>query len=837
MKITLRTFQSDAVRELASLLDEASSSYTRNARKWAVGLTATTGAGKTIIATALIERVFFGDDESETPPDDGAVFLWLTDMPQLNIQTREKMADASSRLTRSRLVVIEETFDEPILEPGKVYFLNTQKLGAKASLAQPASDTRTYPFTETVTNTINAGDRTLYLVIDEAHRGMTEGPDREEANSIAQRFIKGVEGVMPPAPIVLGISATPERFRRVVDAVGRTVSQHDVPPEQVRESGLIKDRIIADVAGERQHDAMALLHEAAAAWTESTANWAAYQETYPAADEGPVVPALIVQVENEEGEQPTATDLAAAIRVITEVAGDLPEDAFVHAFGGDVGDIEVGTRNVRYVEPSRIAADLDARVVFFKMSLGTGWDCPRAEVMFSFRRAVDPTSIAQTIGRMVRTPLARRIDEDDRLNTVSVFLPEYDRAAVERIVTYLRESGDAAIGDSVEIRGTTVALPRRAGADAILAAIEAVPSYVVPTVRARADLRRLAALALALSKHGIDPDAWTRENVALAQRLSERREALAGDVAFEKAVADEGEIEIDRLDWAIGDAVPGDPTKRKVQVSPDSVERLFKGAKRVLGETAFAYWKARVEHDPALSNRARLEAAALARRDDVIRALNEHAAARIDALFSHHGAAINALSPSKRAPYITIRGQAAEPTLTTIHLPDVGQFPVGRDPQAWPLHVFAENPEGTVEMGFNTWETPTLAEALEGDGVVGWLRNIPRRDEGSLCVRWRDRNAWHPQFPDFLVVRTVEEGRLVVDILDPHDHTRADAAKKAQGLAEYAQAHGHLLGHIDLLAKIGNSLRRLHLENEQTRQAVAQADTLDALRLLYMQAD
>lgn len=835
MKITLRGFQSDAVRELASLLDEASASYARNGRKWAVGLTATTGAGKTIIATALIERVFLGDDESETPPDEGAVFLWLTDMPQLNLQTRDRMADASSRL-RSRLVVVEETFDQPILEPGRVYFLNTQKLGAKASLVQPPSDARTYPFTETVSNTINAGDRTLYLVIDEAHRGMNEGPDREEANSIVQRFIKGVDGVMPAAPIVLGISATPERFRRVVDAAGRTVSQYDVPPEQVRESGLIKDRIIADVAGERQHDAMALLREAAIAWKESTDNWATYQATYGAGDEATVVPALVIQVENEEGDQPTATDLGASIRVIAEVAGDLPDEAFVHAFG-DIGDIEVGTRKLRYLEPSRIAADPDARVVFFKMSLGTGWDCPRAEVMFSFRRAVDPTSIAQTIGRMVRTPLARRIVEDDRLNAVGVFLPEYDAAAVERIVTYLRDSGDAAIGDSVEIKGTTVSLPRRGGSEAIIAAIEAVPSYVVPTVRARADLRRVAALALALSKHGIDPDAWTRENAALAQVLTDKRTALAGDTAFEKAVADEGEIEIDRLDWAIGDAVPGDPTKRKVQVSPDSVERLFKGAKRVLGETAFAYWKVRVEHDPELSNRARLEAAALSRRDDVIRALNEHAAARIDALFAQHGTAINALPPGKRATYITIRGQAAEPTLTTIHLPDVGQFPVGRDPQPWPLHAFADNPEGTVEMGFNTWETPTLNEALSGEGVVGWLRNVPRREEGSLCVRWRDGNAWHPQFPDFLVVREVEEGRLVVDILDPHDHTRADAAKKAQGLAEYAQAHGHLLGHIDLLAKIGNSLRRLHLENEQIRKAVAQADTLDALRLLYTQAE
>ena len=49
--------------------------------------------------------------------------------------------------------------------------------------------------------------------------------------------------------------------------------------------------------------------------------------------------------------------------------------------------------------------------MFFKMALSTGWDCPRAEVMMSFRRAEDHTYIAQLLGRMVRTPLARRSND------------------------------------------------------------------------------------------------------------------------------------------------------------------------------------------------------------------------------------------------------------------------------------------------------------------------------------------------------------------------------------------------------------------------------------------
>jgi type III restriction enzyme len=78
-------------------------------------------------------------------------------------------------------------------------------------------------------------------------------------------------------------------------------------------------------------------------------------------------------------------------------------------------------------------------VVFFKTSLSTGWDCPRAEVMMSFRRAEDHTYIAQLLGRMVRTPLARRIERDAALNDVHLFLPYFDDAAVKAVVEDLKD--------------------------------------------------------------------------------------------------------------------------------------------------------------------------------------------------------------------------------------------------------------------------------------------------------------------------------------------------------------------------------------------------------------
>jgi type III restriction enzyme len=71
--------------------------------------------------------------------------------------------------------------------------------------------------------------------------------------------------------------------------------------------------------------------------------------------------------------------------------------------------ITVRDLDIYHIDPSRIEEDEKAMVVFFKMNLSTGWDCPRAETMMSFRHANDYTYIAQLLGRMIRTPLARRV--------------------------------------------------------------------------------------------------------------------------------------------------------------------------------------------------------------------------------------------------------------------------------------------------------------------------------------------------------------------------------------------------------------------------------------------
>lgn len=121
------------------------------------------------------------------------------------------------------------------------------------------------------------------------------------------------------------------------------------------------------------------------------------------------------------------------------------EGEVVHTFGSTAA-LTVNGLTVPHVEPSDITSDKRIRVVLFKENLSTGWDCPRAETMMSFRRAEDATYIAQLLGRMVRTPLQRHIQVDEYLNDVRLFLPYFNQATVKEVIDELKstEGGELA---------------------------------------------------------------------------------------------------------------------------------------------------------------------------------------------------------------------------------------------------------------------------------------------------------------------------------------------------------------------------------------------------------
>lgn len=450
MKDSLFPFQRKAIGLLRMYLAESVGGYYRTKTPQIISFTAPTGAGKTIIMSSLIEEVFFGNEIF--PEQTNAIFLWISDSPELNEQSKQKIDLKADRISLQQTVTIEESsFDREMLEDGHIYFLNTQKLSKSSNLTK-LSDSRQYTIWDTLRNTIEEKSDHFYVIIDEAHRGM-QGREASKATTIMQKFILGSDADgLQPMPVVIGMSATIQRFNALAGNSSSTLRKVDVSADEVRSSGLLKDVITVNYPEEGSNfNKMAILQAATDEWVDKVVHWRqyCYEQHYAY-----VNPVFIVQVENStHGSRYSDTELDECLRIIERRANLRFKDGeVVHTFGEPKSTIIINSLSVQYREPSAIADDRNIKVVFFKENLSTGWDCPRAECMMSFRKAEDYTNIAQLLGRMIRTPMQMHINVDDTLNNVHLFLPEFNKSNVEKVVAELQEGegGDIPIEVSAD---------------------------------------------------------------------------------------------------------------------------------------------------------------------------------------------------------------------------------------------------------------------------------------------------------------------------------------------------------------------------------------------------
>jgi len=839
MKLLLKDFQERAVHDLVGALRRASAEVKESPRSHqAAWLTAPTGSGKTLIATAIIERMIEGD-ESHTGMRE-ARFLWLSDQPELNEQTRKKMLTSSSLLGPADLLVIDSSFDQELLAPCQVHFLNIQKLGRDAALVTPG-DERNFTLWQTLANTIARHGHELFLIIDEAHRGTMEKPGaREEATSIVQKFIKGsVADGLPPIPIIAGISATPERFMRVVGGTQRVQRPVEVPADDVRASGLLKEFIDLHHPRRAAASDITMLGQAAEAWYKISKRW----EHYCAASGDPVVrPILVIQVEDGTSKLLTKTDLDQCLRTIRKAVGSdaaklLPPRAFAHAFQESRPE-KIGDTEIRHINPSEIVDDADVRVVFFKSSLNTGWDCPRAESMMSFRTALDATSIAQLVGRMVRTPLARRVEADEALNTVSLYLPHYDAANLDKVVEKLT-GGDPDTSIPVEVRRgvDVVDLGKSSRSENYFEALAALPSYVVPKSRQTSEVRRLVRLGFLLANDELDLSAPASVHARLLEVLQEAYGKRKESPAFMKGIEVAASVEVGGRRIRLGDAEQGELEERTLTRAIEDVHEQFEEAGKRLGEGIHKlWWRRRVKADESARMLAKLELIALSIDPAVVVALEDAARSMTQEWLRKWKKEINDLPEGSRMNYLEIRGLASRSELT-VREPYPERIQATNAEKRWKAHLYVDD-AGLYPSKFSSWETKVIEEELaKKDEVVAWLRNPPRKPWSLTIPYWRDGEE-HPAYPDFLVLRR-EKGKLVVDLLEPHMTDLADAAPKAFGLAKYASLHASDFGRIEFIVVEGDAIIRLDLADQRWREKVlVLADGGDAskLRLLLKEA-
>lgn len=855
MKFTLKDYQDEAVQEVLDRLKKARRRWHEDRDKHAFSLTATTGAGKTVMAAAVFEALFHGNDDYDFEPDPGAVVIWFSDDPSLNEQSKWRLQEASDKLTISDLVTVGNSFGREKFEAGKIYFLNTQKLSKNSLLVRGHDpndaaietddrqmrimpDLRSHTIWDTIQNTIEDTDLTLYLVLDEAHRGMKEaGKSSSDGKpTIVKQLINGT-GSVPGIPVVWGISATVQRFN---EAIAEMQGHSKMPnvvvdPKKVQDSGLLKDTINLDVPDETGDFSTVLLRRGTDKLRDISDAWAAYAKQQDDADT--VLPLMVLQVPNS----PDPREIGKWLDTIFERWPELPPDCIANVFGEHRTE-SFGGHTAPYIVPERVQESAWVRILIAKDAISTGWDCPRAEVMVSFRAASDETHITQLLGRMVRTPLARRIPGNDRLNAVDCILPHFNKKSVEAVVTALMtgtDTGEKLPGRRVLINPREMK-PNPAIPEEVWQKLLSLPSQTLPKRQAR-PVKRLTALAHELAADGLVPDAGKKAHAEMHKVLDGAQVRYADELkgTRETVLTVEGKTvkaDVETKGMTFNDFVEA--------ADYAVIEDAYKRAARIISPdlaTTYSEHLASKAGDDKDPEDTLIEAHTVVAAIGLVPSIKDDLELAAEKLsnqwLNQQRISIKSLSDERQEVYRQLREMSADPLDVDLARPHAWLQPTtAREADGTEVelprferHMLCDQDGLFPESFGSSWEAKVLSAELHRDGNVAWYRNPARASQDSLGLVYVDGDEPKIVRPDFIFFAQLSDGRIVADIVDPHGIQFSDALPKLNGLARYAEMNKEVFRRIEGIAEVGGKLRVLDLTEHSVRDGIQKATSAKAL--------
>lgn len=856
MRFTLKDYQSEAVRQILTTLGYAREDWHNRQRRTAFALSSTTGSGKTVIAATVIEALLHGSDEFDIEADPSAVVLWVSKDPSLNVQTKSRFIQCADRIPTGDLVLLDKTYAEESLQTGTVYFINPDKLGKGKDFVKH-TDTRHVTFWEILANTIEDPDKTLYMVLDEAHEGMRDQTSGEQ--TIVQKIITG-NGVNPAVPIVWGISATVKRFNEKMqkaDAFDK-VKNVVIDPKDVQDSGLLKNALTLDIPDEDGDFGTTMVRDATLDFVDVCAQWDAYCAQQQI---DPVVPLLVAQIPNkiagekdtEKGRREEDQTIHLVLETIRKHWPDLPGDGIAHVLG-DRATIEVGAYSIPKVAPQDVEHDHQIRVLLAKDAVSTGWDCPRAEVLVSLRPARDDTYVTQLLGRMVRTPLAQETSVE-RLNAASCYLPYFDKQTAKKVaeeIMGLREPSEGERGAAVtKVLLKPVTLRRNLDvSDEVFTLVESLPSYAKPAAAPR-PIKRILRAAQALAQDELVPNANEiahQTMFAVLDAITAEHEEQIEQQAQRIMTAGVRRIIVERGDEKVATTI----LEREADAA--TVDDALRHLRRLittsvvngyLGRNMQAAIDAAFEAgDPMAVDvtaiRARVAALAFIEAG-IQKRVEDVADSQTQLWMSTSARPIAALPDSRQPTYKAIQDMARDPEAVAIEIKtDDLVDSVDTDGTLLPTeqkHLLS-TPDGDypleANMAQNRWERAAIAHEQQLGTLAGWYRNPSTAGKNALRIAHRSGENWRSVQPDFIFVHEYD-GMIRPSIIDPHGAHLGDSAPKLKALAEYADTHGELFDRILAVgAEQDGILYGLDLKTPAIRRVVYEspADT-DSIKRLY----
>ncbi|WP_313175916.1 DEAD/DEAH box helicase family protein [Massilia sp.] len=326
-------------------------------------LRAPTGAGKTFMISRILE------DVSKVSPT-----MWFWFVPYLNLiqQTEDALAANTTGLQPTNL----EQGRNKHPKAGTVILSTSQAVAQAKSHRAGYADGETEDMRSIAQLVTLARARQLKigLVVDEAHIGL-------DSQTEFGKFAHWLQ-----ADHLIMATATP-KDGRITDFLGKAgypdYENFSVSRDDVVEARLNKRYIETIVYSLRQ--SMQTITDLQSTVLRQAWRRNKQLETDLAASGIPVVPLLLVQVENGQGSVEKAVkDLQALCKVPLSEIG-------IHS-SDDPDPVMMAS----------IANDPTKRVLVFKQSAGTGFDAPRAFVLASTKSVNDPDFAMQFIGRVMR---------------------------------------------------------------------------------------------------------------------------------------------------------------------------------------------------------------------------------------------------------------------------------------------------------------------------------------------------------------------------------------------------------------------------------------------------
>ena len=366
-------FQKDTIDKLLFTFTEL---WKKDGKQLPLVFKSPTGSGKTFMMAHFVRGL------NRLPNwDMDKAFVWITFSDDLAMQSKKKFEEYFENTLENNLLTVND-INRGKMFKNDILFLNWQKVVSRAAenriLRRPDDDRMLKEsgkyFEDFIDGTKN-NNRAIVLIIDEAHSNVT--PD------LAQQIIDYID-----PKIVVHVSATPkpEMVAKAADLNSYVATDR----ARVVIEGLIKEKVITqtkeDLLSFKGKDLDEALLDLGLEKREEL------KEEFEKLGKK-INPLLLIQLPNDDNER-----VQAGEKTKEQITSD-----YLKKKG--INENKIGRWFDNFSKPDGIEDNEDDHdVLLFKLTAGTGWDCPRAHVLVMFRNVRVEQRYIQTVGRILRMP-------------------------------------------------------------------------------------------------------------------------------------------------------------------------------------------------------------------------------------------------------------------------------------------------------------------------------------------------------------------------------------------------------------------------------------------------